>query len=184
MNEVVDTIRSRRTAHIYRPDPVPEEVLVAALQCAIRAPNHKLTNPWRFTRVGPDARAQIVDLGVRLKQANGPMSEAQVAKVRAKMSSSPELFVVRQVISNDEFRRREDYASCACAIQNFSLALWSEGVSSKWSSGGVTFHPETYAICGVDATREEIIGFVWVGYAAPQPETPRTAVADVLTTIP
>ncbi len=184
MNDTIRTICSRRTAHSFRADPVPEDVIASALECAIRAPNHKLTNPWRFTRVGPVSRAAIVELGVRLKAERGGLSDAQLDKIRATLSSAPVLLIARQVLSDDAIRRREDYASCACAIQNMSLALWSAGVSSKWSSGAVTSDPLTYAIAGVDPAREEIIGFVWVGYAEPQPETPRRAVRDITHSIP
>ena len=173
MNEIIALIKARRTAHIYHADPVPEALIEAALECAIRAPNHKLTNPWRFTRIGPQTRAAIVELAVQIKEADGPMSEARRDKVREKMASSPELFVVTQILADDAFRRREDYAACACAIQNFALALWSEGVGSKWSTGGITSHPHTYELAAIDPDAEEIIGFIWVGYADPQPETPR-----------
>ncbi len=177
-------IRTRRTAHFYDSEPVPEEVLREALECAARAPNHKLTNPWRFTRVGPETRAKIVELAVELKKRKKPLSDRQEARVREKVASSPELLVVRQVLDEDPFRRREDYAACACAIQNLSLALWSHGVSSKWSSGSVTRASETYELLGVDPDREEIIGFVWIGYAEEQPETPRLPVEEVLDEVP
>lgn len=181
---VPELIQSRRTAHIYRPDPVAEQVLREALECAVRAPNHKLTNPWRFTRVGPRTRQEIVELAVQLKRRKNDLSDRQEARVRQKVGSSPELIVVRQVLDDDPFRRREDYAACACAIQNFALALWSHGVSSKWSTGGVTRAEETYRLLGVDPEVEEIVGFVWVGYAERQPETARRDVDDVVDVVP
>ncbi len=62
----VDTaIRTRRTHKAFRPDPVPTEVLDELFDLARWAPNHNLTNPWRFRVVGPRALE-------RLKQAAGP----------------------------------------------------------------------------------------------------------------
>lgn len=183
MNDTIHTILTRRTAHVFESRPIPEELLTTALECAIRAPNHKLSNPWRFTRVGPVARATLVELAVRLKEEKGALSEAQREKVRAKVGSSPELIVVRQLLSPDPVRRREDFAACACAIENLAIALWSEGVSSKWSTGAPTSHDETYALLGIDRGREQIIGFVWIGYADEQPRTRRHALEDVLTNV-
>ncbi len=181
MNETVETILARRTAHFYLSDPVDDTIVDTALRCALRAPNHKLTNPWRFVRVGPKTRSELVDITVTIKRENGPISDAQVEKVRAKVGSSPELFVVVQVLDDDEFRRREDYAACACAIQNFSLALWSHGVASKWSTGGATRDRRAYELLQIDPESEEVVGFVFVGYPEGElPQTPRLGVASVL----
>jgi len=184
MTQTIDTILSRRTAHTFDDRPVPEAVLRRAVECATRAPNHKLTNPWRFTRVGPQTRAKITDLAMALKVEKGPMSDAQSAKARAQLETPAELIVVRQLIDPDPDRRREDYAACACAIENLSLSLWSEGVRSKWGTGGVTRDARTYAMLGLEPDREEIIGFVWIGYSAEPAATPRLDVDAVFDAVP
>lgn len=169
-----EALMSRRTIHFYETTPLPEGALERALNCALRAPNHKLTNPWRFTLAGPETRAAITELGVRLKQEKGPLSEAKLAKIRDKLSSPPVLLFISQLRTDDDFRAREDYAAVACAIQNASVSLWSEGVGSKWSSGAVTRHEEAYQIAGIDPEREEIVGFLWAGIPREEvPETPR-----------
>ncbi|MFW5967202.1 MAG: nitroreductase family protein [Persicimonas sp.] len=183
--DVREAILTRRTVQRYTTEPIPEGCIERALECAIRAPNHKCTNPWRFTRVGPKTREKLVDIGVELKrkkaQRNGSeLSEEKVAKLRAKYGNSPEVIVVSQVLADDAFRRKEDYASCACAIQNFMLSLWSEGVGSKWATGKMTRHPDTYELLGIDSEREEIIGFVWVGHSSRELiETPRRPLEEV-----
>ncbi|MDX6726842.1 MAG: hypothetical protein QOK49_1647, partial [Baekduia sp.] len=63
--ELEDAVRTRRTHKVFGPDPVPRETLEELLELARWAPNHHLTNPWRFRVVGPQARAA-------LKQAAGP----------------------------------------------------------------------------------------------------------------
>ena len=179
--KTLDTIRQRRTIHLYEDRPLPEGLLREALEACLRAPNHKLTNPWRFTRVGPETRAKLVDLGVELK---GELSERTEAKVRDKLGSSAELVVVSQVRVADDFRRREDFGAIACAIQNLSLALWSEGVGSKWSTGGLTRHERTYELLGIDPEAEEIVGFVWIGYPRTVPDPPRRALDEVYRELP
>lgn len=162
---------ARKTAHAYRPDPVDEAAVERALQAANLAPCHRYTWPWRFTRVGPQTRARLHDIGAKLKFPNG-VPDRVVDKVWAKFNH-PQLFVVSQVRSDDAFQAREDYAACACAIQNLCLSLADDGIASKWGTGGVTRDPRTYELLGIDAQAEEIIGFLWFGHPAedrPRPE--------------
>ena len=51
--ELEDAIRTRRTHKAYGAEPVPRETLEELLELARWAPNHNLTNPWRFRVVGP-----------------------------------------------------------------------------------------------------------------------------------
>jgi len=160
-----DAILERRTVHRYSTEPIPEGAVDRALECAIAAPNHKLTNPWRFTRVGPEGREAIEDLYVELKRAGADdLSDEQEQLYRRKVGDPPELVVPSQILADDEFTRREDYAAVACAIQNFMLSLRGEGVFSKWTTGSVTRRPETYELLGIDPEDEEIVGFLWIGY--------------------
>lgn len=181
---VFDVATSRRTVHFYKDLPIPEGLLERALEAAIRAPNHKLTNPWRFTVVGPQTRQQITEIAVSLKADKPGFNDAREKKVRRKVGNPAELVIVSQVIDEDPFRRREDYAACACAIQNMSLVLWDEGVSSKWGSGGVTRDPATYAAIGIDPDVEEIIAFVWIGYPETVPDPPREPLEKVVRQLP
>lgn len=188
--DVRKAILTRKTVQRYSTDPIPDGCIDRALECAVRAPNHKLTNPWRFTRVGPKTREKIVALGIQIKadkasRKGRELTPEYIEKLRSKLGNSPGLLVVSQVLDDDEFRRKEDYASIACAIQNLSLSLWSEGVGSKWATGGVTRHAETYEITGIDPDREQIVGFVWIGHSAPQlVETPRDPVEEVTRELP
>lgn len=173
--DVQDALLGRRTAHGYQPNrPLPEGVLDAALSAAHHAPCHRHTWPWRFAVVGPDTRARLAEVAVAAKEAKRPLSEEGRAGVRAGVTNPSALVVVSQVLAESAEVREEDYAATACAIQNLQLSLHGHGVASKWSTGGVTRHPDTYALLGIDPSRERIVGFVWAGYpAAPFPEVRR-----------
>lgn len=171
----------RRTIHDYRPDPVDPAILRRALEAAQEAPCHKLTWPWRFTKVGAEGRAALTALRLELAGRNRPVTDELRAKITAKMLNPDVLLVVSQVRCEDAFRDRENYAAVACAIQNLSLSLHSDGVGSKWSSGAVTRHPEAYRLAQVDPELEEIVGFVWIGHPAVVPPTPkRPSIDEVL----
>ena len=182
--DVHQTLTTRRTIHFYLPKPVPPEAIGRALDAAIRAPNHKLTNPWRFTLIGPDTRQKITKLGVELKTEGKDLGLQKVEKTRQKLAAPPHLLVVSQVRAPDMHRAKEDYAAVACAIQNLSLSLWSEGIGSKWSSGALTSHATTYHLTGIEPKAEEIVGFVWIGYPLDIPDSPRLAKDEVLRHMP
>src|SRR5690606_15701478 len=56
---LMDLLRSRRTIFDFLPDIVPSELLEEVVDAGRYAPNHKLTEPWRFTLVGPETRERI-----------------------------------------------------------------------------------------------------------------------------
>ena len=150
------------------------------------APCHRLTWPWRFTLPGPIARQTLYDLGVRLKEERKgePASEALRSRLVEKLLH-PALIVVSQVLSDDPVRLQEDYAACACAIQNLTLSAMADGFYSKWSSGGLTRHEETYRALAVPSETERIIGFIWIGEPNRIPPTPeRPPLADLIRSVP
>lgn len=179
-------IADRRTVHDYRVEPLPEGALERALEAAVAAPNHRMTEPWRFVRVGPQTRLQLVEISADLKSGGAGLSEPALDKLRAKMLWPAELIVACQVRSDNPELQREDYAAVACAIENAMLAWWSEGIGAKWSTGAVTTDPRTYAALGIAQEREEIVGFVWAGYSAREAPKPRRrrALAEVLRSVP
>ena len=68
--DLPELIRSRRTHKAYDPAPVDRATLDALFELARWAPNHNLTNPWRFRVLGPKALA-------RLKAAAGPVENEE-----------------------------------------------------------------------------------------------------------
>src|SRR5690554_816789 len=186
-----EAILSRRTVQKFSTEAVPEGCVERAVQCALRAPNHKRTNPWRFRRAGPQTRAELVRVVIEIKceecAAKGRELKAKsVEKIQAKVGNSAELVIVTQLRNDDDaFRSREDYGATACAIQNLMLSLWSEGVGTKWGTGKPTRHPDTYRSANIDPTHEEIVGFIWIGHPAEQPATsPRRPLDEVYFELP
>jgi len=168
-------ITGRRTVQDYRQGPLPEGALARALEAAISAPNHRMTEPWRLVQVGPKGRQTLFEVAADLKSAPGaPLAGAGRDRLAAKMLVPTELLVICQTKAEDPDVAREDYAAVACAVYAAMLSLWSEGVGSKWSTGDVTTDERTYSCLGVDPAQQAIIGFLWVGLdARPEASKPK-----------
>lgn len=175
-------IRSRRTIGVFAPEPIDAGLVREALELACWAPNHHKTEPWRFLELGPETRQQIVDLNTRLiAEKKGP--DAAAAKQK-QWSSIPGWIVVTCPRSDDPLLAEEDYAACCCAIQNLTLALWSHGVGSKWSTGDVTRHPGFFQLLNLDPVTTRVVGLIWYGRPAAIPQQTRLPIDDVYRRLP
>ena len=174
-------MRSRRTVQLFLPDPVPRDLILRAIDAARWAPNHRLTQPWRFYLLGASSITAVVDLNARLVMRQ--RGERAGNLKRERWSAIPGWLVVTCASSEDPLREREDYAACCCAVQNLMLYLWSAGVATKWTTGDVTREEEFHRVLGIP-TEERIVGLVWYGFPAEVPSCSRKPVAEILVELP
>jgi len=164
--EIAEAIKKRRTLHIFSKKRVPREVIEKSIFAANQAPCHRRTFPWRFTSIGIKKRELLYQLQLTLKFADMKIDESSLKKIKDKMLNPSHLLIATQVCTDNQVQKLEDYAACACAIQNLSLSLVSDDVGCKWSTGKITKDPNTYKIAQINSSEEEIIGFIWIGYGA------------------
>lgn len=178
--QAAEFIRGRRSVDQFTEEVPDAAIIREAVEVARWAPNHHLTQPWRFYRLGPESRDAVVDLNTRLVAAR--KSDEVAAAKRERWQAIPGWLGVTCRVEDDPITAREDYAACACAIQNLTLYLHSAGVASKWISGEATQHADLLSILDIDSTREYCVGLIWYGYPKRKPRTQRTDVADILVT--
>jgi nitroreductase len=158
--DVEEAIRTRRTHKAYGPDPVDHATLTELLDLARWAPNHHLTNPWRFRVVGPGA----LD---RLKEAAGP-------EAAAKLDRAPTLVAV-SCVGNEE-----DRDATACAAYIVLLAAHGRGLASYWRTPEVLTTPAGRAALGV-GEEERVLGLLHLGSPRQEQRVPeRAPVTDVV----
>jgi nitroreductase len=121
--DVERAIRERRTHKVFGRDPVDRELLDELLELARWAPNHHLTNPWRFRVIGPDSLA-------RLKEAAGP-------DAAGKLDRAPTLVAASVVQNGDPVQDEEDVCATAAAAMLVLLAATELGLASYWRTPGV-----------------------------------------------
>ena len=184
--DVLEAIRTRRTIFQFKPDPVPMEVLEKICGYGIWAPNHHLTNPWRFTVLGEEMKEKLGRRYAEIQREKCADGVGEEIRKKAgeggynKFMSKPTIVAVSCLQEGDEQQKREDYAATCCAMMNVQLAAWNEGVGMQWSTGPITMEEETYRLLGVDPEREYIIGFFYTGYPETVLNKERKPLSDVL----
>jgi nitroreductase len=168
--ELEDAIRTRRTHKAYGSDPVPRETLDELLELARWAPNHDLTNPWRFRVVGPRSLE-------RLKEAAGPESAP-------KLDRAPTLIVASSKQSGDPIQDEEDVAATSVAIYIVLLAAHGRGLAGYWRTPAVLRTPEGRAAVGVPDD-EHVLALIHLGQPRQEKQPPERAPSgDYVTYLP
>ncbi len=182
LREFAEVLQGRRTIELFLHTHVPEALVRDAIEAAIWAPNHHVTEPWHFYLLGRQSIAACLELVRDLTAAKkGPEAGAFKAQ---RWAEKPGWLVVTCARSDDERRQREDYAACAAAVQNLMLFLWKAGIGTKWTTGDITRDPRFFDILGVDPAAELVVGLVWYGYPKLTPTQSRKPLDDVLIKLP
>jgi nitroreductase len=176
-----ELVRSRRTVHNYTRENVDWSVIENALELSLWAPNHKLSYPWVYTRIGVEARAKLADLSVELKAKKGELSDIKKKTVRDNILAPAHILSLGIRRDADERRHHEDYATLACSVQIMVLVLWEQGIATKWSTGGNWTHAKAYEVLGLDPEEVQLEGALLIGHAQHMPEAPaRPSLNEVL----
>ena len=116
-----DLIRSRRTHKAFGPDPVPHDVLLELFELARWAPNHHLTDPWRFRVLGPVARNALKQAAEEGKPGSG-----------SKLDRAPTLIVASVKQTGDAEQDHEDMLATAVASYIVLLGAHARGLAGYW----------------------------------------------------
>jgi len=176
---VGERIRSRRTTKLFLKQEVSKALVRDAIEVARWAPNHHLTEPWHFYLLGDEMIAASIEL---IRTIVAETKDEDIAAFKAKSAAAiPGWLVVTCQKSDDELQQTEDYASCACAVQNLTLYLAEAGVACKWTTGLVTRDSRFFELLQIDQDIEFIVGLIWYGYPKVLPTQSRKPVAEILT---
>lgn len=177
--DFASVLRGRRSIDLFAPDAVPADIVLAAIEVARWAPNHRLTEPWRFYLLGRATMRAFVDLAVELEVA--AKGERAGPLRRARLETVPAMFALTSARSPDALLDRENYAACCCAAQNLMLYLWRQGIGVKWTTGGITRQQRFYELLGIDSAKESLVGLFWYGVPKVIPVQRRRPVEEIVT---
>lgn len=162
--ELEAAIRTRRSHKLYGAEPVDRETLDELFELAAWAPNHHLTNPWRFRVLGPRARD-------RLKAVEAP-------DAARKLDRAPTLVAVTCLETYDARQDTEDLCATACAAYIVLLAAHGRGLAGYWRTPVVLDTEAGRAALGIEDA-ERFVGLLHLGPAAQELTAPsRSPVGD------
>ena len=167
MASLSELVRARRTTKVFGPEPVDPDTISELLELARWAPNHHLTNPWRFYVLGPGALE-------RLKAAAG-------AEAAGKLDRAPTLIAVGALQGGaDPVQDEEDLLAAGCAAFLVLLGAEERGLASYWRTPAVLRTPEGRGALNVPDD-VHLIGLLHLGPRRQQQPTPeRAPVHDVV----
>ena len=168
--ELEQAVRTRRTHKAYRDEPVDRRTLDELFELARYAPNHHLTNPWRFRVLGPATLANLKALAEQQKPGSG-----------RKLDRAPTLVVVTARQTGDPAQDREDLLAGAVAAYIVLLAAHGRGLAGYWRTLSLLDEPAGRDAVGLDGG-EAAIGLLHLGRAVHEQELPpRAPVAEIAT---
>jgi nitroreductase len=170
--DVYTAIRTRRDIERFSEERPPREVVERLIEAAVWAPNHKLTEPWRFHVLAGRGREAMADAVAAWLAAEGKPEGAQ-RSARSKLLRAPVILIVTQAgTPDDSVRDLEDYAACAIAVHNILLAAHAEGLVAHLSTDAMAQYEEAKRYLGL-APHDRIVAYVNLGY--PRPDDPPKA---------
>lgn len=184
--DAFDAISQRVSTRSFSGAPVPREVVERLLGAAVRAPNHKLTEPWRFAVLAGRSCDRYAEIrrqhrAARFADPGDPASAKAIEKTYREARETPAIIVAMCAVSDDPVRREEDYAATMMATQNILIAATAAGLGTYLRTGGIMDHPGLKALVGLPEGYR-IVGIVSLGYPAGEEMAKRRAPAADKTT--
>ena len=166
---VEDAIRTRRTHKAYRPEPVDRATLDELFELARWAPNHHLTNPWRFRVLGPRALERLKGAADAVEPGSG-----------RKLDRAPTLVAVTVATDPDPLTADEDRLAGGVAAYIVLLAAHARGLAGYWRTPAVLRSDGGRAALGIGED-ERVLGLLHLGHPRQeQPAPERAPVGEVV----
>ena len=187
MSSCLDTIFSRVSVRMFKPDPIPMDVLKRIVEAGIRAPTAGGGQEWYFIIiVSEEKRKKIHEL---LKKAHILYAEKvlrkplrrEVMEKWVKVMEEGEYLApayiagyvdLREPIYSDNYRELERlwaHQSIAAAFENMILAAWSMGIGSVWLGVPLLMEKEFNEVLEPPSGLE-LAGILALGYPEEQPK--------------
>lgn len=176
-------IKGRRSIKKFKTDVVSVDEMIEILEVAKWAPNHKITEPWRFLLYSEEGKNEFVDAYLKTQtSSDGTVPEKAIKK--ANYFKQIPLHLV--VVMPEDPRQKtwdEDYGAVSAMIQNIQLAAWARGIGMIWRTNDWIYNPIFREALGVKPG-EKIVATLMIGYADFIPEAKtRTSIREKLTVV-
>jgi nitroreductase len=168
--DVEKAIRTRRTHKAFGPLALEPAVLDELFELARWAPNHHLTNPWRFRVLGERSRERLMEL-----------AESEQPGSAVKLRRAPTLVAVTAHQSGDQAQDREDLLATAVAAYVVLLGAHARGLAGYWRTVPLLDDPRGREILEIQPA-ETPVGLLYLGSPVQEQRVPERAPASEFVT--
>lgn len=163
--DIETLIKERRSVSLFEDKPVSIDLVKEMLKTSVWVPNHKMTQPWRFTIITGETKEQLANLAgdFMARGKTGEDKDRAFNKAYGTFSQVPVYVMVFMNESHELKRRQEDYASTSLIIHNLSLIGWEKGLGMIWKTGPLTDTEAFRELIGVKPG-EKFVGMIQLGY--------------------
>lgn len=171
----------RRDVREFRPDPIPESVVLRILEAAHHGPSVGFMQPWDFILIQDRSiRHQVKDLFDRERQAAANFfdepqrSHYLTLKLEGILDAPLNICVTcdptraGEVLGRNAIPETDVYSTC-CAVQNLWLAARAEGIGVGWVS--ILKLPRLRAILNIPPHIVPV-AYLCIGYPVALPDRP------------
>ncbi len=161
--DVEKAIRTRRTHKAFGPREVDRSELLELFELASWAPNHHLTNPWRFRVLGPRTRERLMEL-----------AEERAPGSAVKLARAPTLVAVSAQLTGDPAQDREDVLATGVAAYIVLLGAHARGLAAYWRTVPLLEDPHARKLLGI-GPEETPVGLLYLGDPVQDQRVPERA---------
>jgi nitroreductase len=173
--DLYDAIKNRRSHRLYKPDPVPREVLERVCEAALWAPSGVNLQAWDITVLTGQPRDDFVALASHAAEDIAPklrkfFDETRVDFVKQffkNLGGAPAVIAITVWRDADAFDQETLVQSGSALVQNLLLAAEAEGLGTCWMSGVLTREKELLKFLGLED--RHLLAITPIGYSAKTP---------------
>ncbi|MGB8694282.1 MAG: nitroreductase [Steroidobacteraceae bacterium] len=160
--------RSIPAQYLTAPGPSEAEIN-AALELALRAPDHGRLQPWRYRLIRGPARERFAELLVKCALMRDPAAAPPLLdKLRSRPLQAPLVIALSaQLRADPKVPAIEQQLSAAAAAMNVLNAFHLQGFGAIWLTGPSNYDPVVAAALGC-SDDEQLLGFMYVGTISAQ----------------
>jgi len=163
-------MRSRRSTkpRLFNGNKIDDKIIWQILENSNWAPNHGLTQPWRykvFTGLGLNKLADFqADLYQKITSEE-KLKPEKFARMKTNiLQSSHVVIICMERQKSEKILEIEEIEAVACSVQNMALTAAAYDICSFWGSGGVTYTEELKEFLGL-GEKDKCLGYLYLGYS-------------------
>jgi nitroreductase len=164
---------------------IPDEQVKEILQLANWAPTHGRTEPWRFIVYAGDKVKEFCYQHAELYKALTPTANFEQGNYDKQLHNgdlaSHLIIAIMQRGNSPKIPALEEIAATAAAMQNILLGATAAGITSFWSTSGMTHHSAMKDFLKLKK-EDTVMGIIYLGYSDEVSEGKRQTSMDVKVT--